>query len=705
MAVTAAQAIANHTANPAISPQTVADTAANLLAALSGLTALQLASGIASVQLTGTANVTTIAEARSLTLLRNFTITAPATLTIADSATNLINPANASLLTLATTVLLTGANAVTVAQATKLAAIAHLSLASGATLQVSGNAATLLANTASLGLATTVLLFGTANAGPVSLAVSLAALPGFALATGAKLAISDSVAALLNPANAAALTNATQITLTGTGPGSAVTAAQATALVALHGFKPNGGTTLLISDNAANLLNAANINAAGRALGVTLIGDNTVTAAQAKALARLHKFALASGATLTVADSANALLLPGSAAGVAAATTVTITGANVVNAARATRLAGFHGISFAPGATLEVRDNAVNLIDLANAAGFALGTSVVITGGKYVSAAQADLFATLTHWSLAPGVPFLVSDTLANLLDSANATGLALATAVRLTGDATTTAAVATKLTALHGFHVGTQVIGTLTVIDNAANLLLPANAAGIAVATAVKLDGSVVLSVAGATQLGALPAFALTTGTTLGISDSAAAVVAVIDALEAMAAKNLITGIALTDGGTPLLSLTNTQYANDAAVLALITGPHAVAVVGAAGETLTALTSGITLDGSAGTQVLNAAAAGGDTLIGGAGDTLNGGAGNDTFAFGAAFGSETVNGFAAASDVLQFSTTAFADWAHLLGASAQVGSDVVITLDATDTITLKNVTLASLSSTNARFV
>ena len=53
----------------------------------------------------------------------------------------------------------------------------------------------------------------------------------------------------------------------------------------------------------------------------------------------------------------------------------------------------------------------------------------------------------------------------------------------------------------------------------------------------------------------------------------------------------------------------------------------------------------------------------------------------------------------------MQFSTSSFADWAHLLGASAQVGSDVVITLDDTDTITLKNVTLSSLTSSNARFV
>ena len=37
-----------------------------------------------------------------------------------------------------------------------------------------------------------------------------------------------------------------------------------------------------------------------------------------------------------------------------------------------------------------------------------------------------------------------------------------------------------------------------------------------------------------------------------------------------------------------------------------------------------------------------------------------------------------------------------FADWAHLLGATRQQGSDLVITLDASDTITLKGLTLTA---------
>ena len=62
------------------------------------------------------------------------------------------------------------------------------------------------------------------------------------------------------------------------------------------------------------------------------------------------------------------------------------------------------------------------------------------------------------------------------------------------------------------------------------------------------------------------------------------------------------------------------------------------------------------------------------------------------------ALGSDTITGFNA-TDHMQFAASAFADWAHLLGATKQQGSDTVITLDAGDQITLKGVLAASLSS------
>ena len=53
----------------------------------------------------------------------------------------------------------------------------------------------------------------------------------------------------------------------------------------------------------------------------------------------------------------------------------------------------------------------------------------------------------------------------------------------------------------------------------------------------------------------------------------------------------------------------------------------------------------------------------------------------------------------------MQFDTNVFADYASVLAAAKQVGADTVITLDASDTITLKNVSLANLHQDDFFFV
>ena len=98
-----------------------------------------------------------------------------------------------------------------------------------------------------------------------------------------------------------------------------------------------------------------------------------------------------------------------------------------------------------------------------------------------------------------------------------------------------------------------------------------------------------------------------------------------------------------------------------------------------------------------------------GDRITGGDGnDVLTGGAGIDTFIYHAGFGLDTVNAFTATGvkhDALQFDTNVFADWAHLLGATRQSGTDLIITLDPTDKITLKNVALANFTQADAVFI
>lgn len=90
----------------------------------------------------------------------------------------------------------------------------------------------------------------------------------------------------------------------------------------------------------------------------------------------------------------------------------------------------------------------------------------------------------------------------------------------------------------------------------------------------------------------------------------------------------------------------------------------------------------------------------GDDTLIGGKGnDKLTGGSGTDTFVFTSTdFGKDTITDFGSGFDVLDFTGT-FADDDAVFDAAAQVGTSVVITYDAQNTVTLQNFTLAQLET------
>ncbi|MEW9309937.1 beta strand repeat-containing protein [Labrys neptuniae] len=79
----------------------------------------------------------------------------------------------------------------------------------------------------------------------------------------------------------------------------------------------------------------------------------------------------------------------------------------------------------------------------------------------------------------------------------------------------------------------------------------------------------------------------------------------------------------------------------------------------------------------------------------------------NETFVFKPSFGLDTVTGYQASgigADQINIDHSVFADWATLLSHTAQSGSDVIITADASDKITLKNTTVASLDQNNFHF-
>jgi VCBS repeat-containing protein len=101
-------------------------------------------------------------------------------------------------------------------------------------------------------------------------------------------------------------------------------------------------------------------------------------------------------------------------------------------------------------------------------------------------------------------------------------------------------------------------------------------------------------------------------------------------------------------------------------------------------------------LDGGAGSDSLQGNN-GDDTLAGGAGDDrMTGGLGDDRFVFRAGFGHDTVTDFGH-GDLIQVDPSLFGSFDSVMTHAQQVGQDVVITLDAADSITLQDVQLTSL--------
>jgi VCBS repeat-containing protein len=96
----------------------------------------------------------------------------------------------------------------------------------------------------------------------------------------------------------------------------------------------------------------------------------------------------------------------------------------------------------------------------------------------------------------------------------------------------------------------------------------------------------------------------------------------------------------------------------------------------------------------------------GADTLVGGTGDdTLAGDNGGDRFVFSGAFGKDRITDFDARDDVIQLDRAQFASFADVLSHAQQVGSSVVISYDADNSITLADVRLASLGAGDFVFV
>jgi serralysin len=80
-----------------------------------------------------------------------------------------------------------------------------------------------------------------------------------------------------------------------------------------------------------------------------------------------------------------------------------------------------------------------------------------------------------------------------------------------------------------------------------------------------------------------------------------------------------------------------------------------------------------------------------------GGNDILTGGAGHDTFVFGPGFGKDVITDFSLENDVIEFDNSMFANFDSVVSAASQAGSNIVITLDADNTLTLTNVMVSAL--------
>ena len=129
--------------------------------------------------------------------------------------------------------------------------------------------------------------------------------------------------------------------------------------------------------------------------------------------------------------------------------------------------------------------------------------------------------------------------------------------------------------------------------------------------------------------------------------------------------------------------------------------------VVAGSGDTINAAT----LDNiTASNDAINVAANATDTISGsnntinvGHSDTLTVSGSSDILVFQPAFGQDVINGFDS-RDTIQFSTADFANWQALLNHMTQSGSNTIITLDASDTVTLAGVTASTLQASQFSF-
>jgi Ca2+-binding RTX toxin-like protein len=135
-------------------------------------------------------------------------------------------------------------------------------------------------------------------------------------------------------------------------------------------------------------------------------------------------------------------------------------------------------------------------------------------------------------------------------------------------------------------------------------------------------------------------------------------------------------------------------------------TGTWAVVMANLSNSVHSFVATAIEPSGNAGSVNVVYGTIGNDTITNGAAnEILFGNGGNDTFAFSGNIGKDTIADFQANNDVIQLSHNAFASFSDVLAHAAQVGSDVMLHLDASNSVTLHNTVLNQLTANNFHLV
>jgi hypothetical protein len=479
-----------------------------------------------------------------------------------------------------------------------------------------------------------------------------------------------------------------------------------------------------ISDTAANIAaNLATLVADASYLGTITITNNaavTVSVAQISSDASvIAKFVNQNGSpyTLAVADTApNIATAANSLNGNSHVTQVNVAdfASNVVNViGKLDTVTALHSITLldANTPTLTITETQYNastalLGDIISPYHLAITGAVAadaagIAANKHVTSiavsdTSADITAVLTALNSNTDVTSItVSNNAALILSVAQLTADSHALSETINKNATAFTANVTDT----GAHLSGTVLSTLETNSHITGITVSDNAA-ISLTTA---------QFTGDTAALAELRDASSNTYSLTISDTAANLVNDLDALKA----NGHVGLLVVTDSQPL-DMTYTQYQNDMSVWDKVASAYSIDVTGVTGQTYSEFDETFAAGNVLQTKVFHLNTGALLTQIYASGVsvtssptgvtetfTAENGVTGDTFTFNPTFGRIQINNYVPGSESLDFNHTVFANIAAVEAhaASTGAGANTTITLDASDTITLTGVTLSNFEA------